>query len=202
MGVQTASIEPSALPASEYAHLLGLYLGDGHLASFPRDVYRLSIACDARYPGLVDLVAEAVQTVLPHNKVRLVRHPVHRCVRVQCYSKLLPKLFRQHGPGRKHDRKIKLTDWQLKITRTHAEDLVRGLMHSDGSRFLAHQRVGDKVYAYVRYAFANRSDDIKAILCEHLDLLGIGWTRPNAKLIAIDRRAEVAKLDGFVGPKY
>ena len=45
------------------------------------------------------------------------------------------------------------------------------------------------------------SDDIKAIFCEHLDLLGIGWTRPNASDIAIDRRPEVAKLDAFVGPK-
>jgi hypothetical protein len=74
-------------------------------------------------------------------------------------------------------------------------------MHSDGSRFIARQRVGAKVYAYVRYAFANRSEDIKAIMCDHLDLLGICWTRPNETLIAVDRRIEVAKLDAFIGPK-
>jgi Homeodomain-like domain len=44
-------------------------------------------------------------------------------------------------------------------------------------------------------------DDIRGILCKHLDLLSIGWTRPNAHEIAVDRRAEVAKLDAFVGPK-
>jgi hypothetical protein len=50
---------------------------------------------------------------------------------------------------------------------------------------------------------ASRTDpDIRRIFCDHLDLLGIGWTHPNAKLIAIDRRTEVAKLDDFVGPKY
>jgi hypothetical protein len=54
---------------------------------------------------------------------------------------------------------------------------------------------------YSRYSFSNRSDDIRGIFCEHLDLLGIGWTQPNAFQIAIDRRAEVAKLDAFVGPK-
>jgi hypothetical protein len=58
-----------------------------------------------------------------------------------------------------------------------------------------------RVYRYARYSFANRSDDIKAILCEHLDLLGIAWTRPNAKDIAIARRAGVAQLDRFVGKK-
>jgi hypothetical protein len=68
-------------------------------------------------------------------------------------------------------------------------------------RFVATQRIGGKAYRYSRYSFSNRSDDIRAIFCDHLDLLGIGWTRPNAFQIAIDRRAEVAKLDAFVGPK-
>ena len=76
-----------------------------------------------------------------------------------------------------------------------------GLIHSDGCRFVATQRVARKVYRYSRYSFSNRSDDIRGIFCEHLDLLGIGWTQPNAFQIAIDRRAEVAKLDAFVGPK-
>lgn len=75
------------------------------------------------------------------------------------------------------------------------------MMHSDGCRFIANQRANGKTYCYSRYSFSNRSDDIRAILCEHLDLLGIGWTRPNAHEIAVDRRAEVAKLDAFVGPK-
>jgi hypothetical protein len=56
-------------------------------------------------------------------------------------------------------------------------------------------------YRDARYSFSSRSEDIKAIFCEHLDLLGIRWTRPNAWDIAVDRRREVAKLDAFVGPK-
>jgi hypothetical protein len=65
----------------------------------------------------------------------------------------------------------------------------------------ANQRVGGKVYSYARYEFGNRSEDIKRIFCEHLDLLGVGWTRPNAMSIAIARRADVAALDRFLGPK-
>ena len=120
---------------------------------------------------------------------------------LQCYSKLLPQLFPQHGLGRKHERHIVLAGWQANITRRHPRALIRGLMHSDGTRFTARQRVGAKTYEYVRYGFANRSEDIKAILTSHLDLLGIRWTRPNHQLIAVDRRPEVAKLDAFVGPK-
>jgi hypothetical protein len=49
--------------------------------------------------------------------------------------------------------------------------------------------------------FTNRSDDIKAILCEHLDLLGIAWRRASDRNISIARREAVAALDEFVGPK-
>jgi hypothetical protein len=111
-------------------------------------------------------------------------------------------LFPQHGPGRKHERRIVLTRWQRDITAAHPRELVRGLIHSDGCRFVANQRVGGRTYRYTRYSFSNRSEDIKAIFCEHLDLLGIRWTRPNRCDIAIDRRSEVAKLDSFVGPKH
>jgi hypothetical protein len=114
----------------------------------------------------------------------------------------MPALFPQHGRGRKHQRRIVLADWQAQITAQEPEAFVRGLMHSDGSRFVANQRVGATTYRYVRYGFTNRSADIKKILCRHLDQLEIGWTRPNDMLIAIDRRAEVAKLDAFIGPKY
>jgi hypothetical protein len=54
---------------------------------------------------------------------------------------------------------------------------------------------------YPRYYFSNVSEDIKAIFCEHLDLLGIEWKRNGPMSISIARRAAVAKLDEFVGPK-
>src|ERR687891_687466 len=44
--------DPRALPLPAYTYLLGLYLGDGCLTACPRDVYKLRIACAARYPEL------------------------------------------------------------------------------------------------------------------------------------------------------
>jgi hypothetical protein len=52
-----------------------------------------------------------------------------------------------------------------------------------------------------RFSFSNRSEDIKAILCEHLDLLGIAWRRAGSQNISIARREAVAALDEFVVPK-
>jgi len=36
-----------------YAYLLGSYLGDGDIASHPKDVYRLRIVQDEKYVGLI-----------------------------------------------------------------------------------------------------------------------------------------------------
>jgi hypothetical protein len=46
-----------------YAYLLGLYLGDGCLSAHPRGVYRLRIALDLRYPGIITSAAEAMSEV-------------------------------------------------------------------------------------------------------------------------------------------
>jgi len=110
-------------------------------------------------------------------------------------------LLPQHGPGRKHERPIRLEDWQLEITRRHPEPLIRGLLHSDGCRFINPVRHGERRYEYASYVFTNRSEDIKGILCEHLDLLGVAWRRAGSKNISIARREAVAALDAFVGPK-
>jgi hypothetical protein len=186
------------LQASAYAHLLGLYLGDGTISELPR-TFRLRITLDARYPGIVHGAARSMHAVRRFGVVSFV--PAPGCMVVGSYWKAWPIVLPQHGPGRKHARRIELTDWQLRLTHAAPEALVRGLIESDGSRYVANQRVGGKVYRYARYDFTNRSEDIKRIFCDHLDVLGIGWTRPNARSIAIARRADVAALDRFVGPK-
>jgi hypothetical protein len=112
-----------------------------------------------------------------------------------------PRLFPQHGPGPKHERRIALVAWQRKITHEYPRMLVRGLLHSDGCRSLNTVRHGPRVYSYPRYQFTNRSQDIKGMLCEHLDLLGIAWRRASERNISIARREAVAALDAFVGPK-
>jgi hypothetical protein len=192
------SPEPSALDAPAYCHLLGLYLGDGHIASFPR-TYCLRIYLDRRYPGVVGGCAASMRLVAPGNRVAV--HDKPGCRVVQCYSCAWPRLFPQHGAGPKHARTIRLEPWQAELTQAHPQELIRGLIESDGSRHVNRVRRGDRSYAYPRYSFSNRSADIKAILCEHLELLGIPWRRASDVNISIARREAVAALDLFVGPK-
>ena len=117
------------------------------------------------------------------------------------YSKHWPCLFPQHGAGRKHLRAIKLATWQLEILEGSHESFLRGLIHSDGCRIIARERQAGRVRDAPRYIFSNRSEDIKTLFCESCDALGIRWTRPSDKEVAIYRLESVARMDRFVGPK-
>lgn len=119
------------------------------------------------------------------------------CVVVSHYSKHWPCLLPQHGPGKKHLRPIRLDQWQEVLVKEATEEFVRGLIDSDGCRVVAN----DRGVKSVRYHFSNRSDDIRALFCAALDDLGIPWTRPRWFEVAVYRKAAVARLDEFVGPK-
>jgi hypothetical protein len=189
-----------ALPA-EYAYLLGMYLGDGHIVACPKGVYRLIVAMDAAYPGIIRECSAAIASLVPGAPPRLQAEKDSRCIRIVKHSKSWPCLFPQHGRGRKHDRPIALVPWQSTLVHRHPESLLRGLLHSDGCRFTNPVRHGQKLYTYPRYNFSNASADIRKLFCDVCDLLGIEWRVMNARNISVARRASVARLDEFVGPK-
>jgi len=188
------------LPSS-YVYLLGLYLGDGCLSAHPRGVFRLRVVLDSRYPGIVAECARAMEDLLPLNHPGVQRKRDENAFEVWVFSKQLPCLFPQHGPGRKHERIIQLADWQREAVERHPELLLRGLIHSDGCRFTNTIRHGQKTYEYPRYNFSNRSDDVRRIFCDTCDLLGIEWRVMNEFNISVARRPSVARLDEFIGPK-
>jgi hypothetical protein len=190
----------NALPPRAYAYLCGLYLGDGCIATYPRTVFKLRIALDSRYPRIIASCVAAIRTVMPNNRTQVRKHPEHNVVEVGCYSKWWPRLFPQHGPGRKHDRAILLDPWQVRLLEAdeeNIEQLLRGLIHSDGCRVL--NKVNGGVYP--RYHFSNRSDEIRAIFSGACDELGIHWTQNNRYNLSVARRPDVARLDTFIGPK-
>ena len=123
------------------------------------------------------------------------------CIRVNAYSKQWPRLFPEHGPGPKHPRKIELAGWQQSIVDEKPKPFIRGLIQSDGCRSMNTVTGRGKTYAYSRYTFSNASDDVRAIFCAALDAVGVQWRVMNARNISVARRASVAMLDEFVGPK-
>jgi Homeodomain-like domain len=185
----------------EYVYLLGMYLGDGYIVATRDRGYRLIVAADERYPNIIAECVEAIRTVVPGARPYVQSRKNSGCIWVIKSSKQWPCLFPQHGPGRKHERPIVLTAWQHGLVKRHPELFLRGLIHSDGCRSLNRIWHGRTLYAYPRYTFSNASADIRQLFCDACDLLGIEWRVMNARNISIARRASVARLDEFVGPK-
>jgi hypothetical protein len=161
-----------------------------------RRTFRMRLFLDETYPQIVKGCAKSLVAVRPGNALWIGGHG-SGCVEVSMYWNHWPCLFPQHGPGRKHERPIRLEAWQQAIVTSHREPFVRGLIESDGCRVVAN----DRGVMSVRYHFSNRSEDIKHLFCERLDALEIRWTRPSARDVAVYRKDSVAKLDAFVGPK-
>lgn len=190
-----------------YAYLLGLYLGDGHIISKPKQNH-LSIFCNAAQTGLIDAAEEAMRSVMPSPSTN--RRQREGCVEVKSYSKHWTCMFPQHGPGKKHERRIALEPWQQAIVDAHPWEFVRGLVHSDGCRAnnwtTRIVRGEKKRYEYPRYWFTNVSADIRQLYTDTLDRLGIEWkhcTRHGQPYnISVAKRHSVELMDQHIGPKY
>jgi hypothetical protein len=184
--------------------LLGLYLGDGHIAPVPHGAFVLRIYQDAKYVGLIDECVRVLAAVKAGARTSLVSMP--GCTSIQTYWKHWPCLFPQHGPGHKHERPIVLADWQRELVELDPRPFVRGLIHSDGCRItnwtVRPLAAGPKRYEYPRYYFTNHSDDIRGLFCWALDLLEIPWRPTNRWNISVARREGVRRLDEFVGLKF
>jgi hypothetical protein len=191
---------PELLPARSYAYLLGAYLGDGHIVEMRRGVHRLTIYCSLIHINVAWWITSAAGEVIGR-RVTMRPDSAQNVLYVESYWKHWPCLFPQHGPGRKHERRIALVPWQQRIVDAHPDQLVRGLIHSDGSRHINRIRHSKRTYEYVRYEFSNRSDDIRRIFCWACDVLGIEWRVMKQDVISIARRGSVARLDAFIGPK-
>ena len=183
-----------------YAYLLGAYLGDGCLHRAERTV-SLSFACDAKYPDIIDELRTAIALVVHGKRSSLWRRRDSRCSTVRAYGKAWLCLFPQHGPGRKHQRRIVLEPWQQEIVDLQPEPFIRGLIQTDGWRGMNRVFVKGRWYEYPRYQFSSRSDDIRRLFTDACDRIGVAWRPWGRWHISVARRASVARLDEFVGPK-
>lgn len=181
------------LPA-EYVYLLALYLGDGYLAHHRRGVRRLRVSLDAKYPRIVSEAVAAMRAVIPDRTAAVQEYGGH--VEVNSYARRWACLLPQDGPGVKHQRPIQLADWQRTAVQAAPELFLRGLIHSDGCRNI---NTGTN-WRNPRYSFSNRSDDIRGLFTWVCDLLGLHWTvAPHT--VYVSRKADVARMDEFIGPK-
>ena len=182
-----------------YAYVLGLYLGDGCLTAV-RGSWNLRLTLDKAYPGIIDEACAAIAALRGRAPCAT---PSRRdgSVVVASSWKVWRCLFPQHGPGRKHERTIELAEWQQRIAARAPGRLLRGLIQTDGWRGTNRVISKGAMYEYGRYQFSNRSDDIRRIFTDACDALEIEWRPWTRYHISVAKRAAVAKLDAYVGPK-
>ena len=159
-------------------------------------MYKLRVFLDRRYPNIVAECEAAMSAVLPFNVVNVLL-TVSNCYEVFSYSKSWPCLFPQAGTGMKHTRPIELSAWQREWVSLVPKLLLRGLIHSDGCRFINTGRGG---WRCPRYTFSNASTDIRQLFCDACDQLGLHWSVA-PRTVYVSRKADVARMDEFVGPK-
>lgn len=179
----------------EYAELLGLYLGDGHIVRAGRTL-RLRLFLDAHYPVLADEARQLLERCLPGNRVSITRLQQRSTLVVSVYSVHLACVFPQHGPGVKHQRPIELEDWQRALVDAAPWSFIRGMILSDGCAFI--NRTGR--YRYLSYEFRNQSADIRALFAAACEQVGVDYTCSRDR-IRICRRASVGEMAAFVGTK-
>jgi hypothetical protein len=184
---------------SDYVHLLGMYLGDGMLTRMKaKPVWKLRLFQDARYVEIIEswrrsMLAVAGRRVTLVNKVG--------CVELVSHWKHWICVFPQHGFGPKHKRFIGLDLWQMNLVAQFPHEFIQGLIESDGCRITNFTVVRGKRYEYPRYFFTNASGEIREMFSWACELIGVECRPSNARNISVARRASVAALDEFIGPK-
>jgi hypothetical protein len=183
------------LDDADYAELLGMYLGDGHITRLAR-TERLRIALDAAHPRIVEDTRALLTRAFPDNRVNSVLADGGHTVVLHVYNVHLSCYFPQAGPGKKHLRRMSFAPWQREHLAAAPWAFLRGCIRSDGCVFI--NRTGP--YEYLSYGFYNLSREILDLFVETCHSLGL---RPcvYAKAVRLNRREDVARLLEHVGRK-
>jgi hypothetical protein len=181
--------------AGDYAELLDLYLGDGHISPLAR-THRLRIVLDAAYPVIIEETLALLRRCFPQNPVDRVTKDGGSCFAVSVHSGHLPCLFPQAAPGKKHHRSIVLEPWQLAAVAGAPWRFLKGCIRSDGCSFV--NRTGE--HEYLSYAFTNHSADILSLFEAVAESLAL-QPRRSSRQVRINRRATVARMQRHVGLK-
>lgn len=180
-----------------YSYILGLYLGDGCIYELDR-TEKMTITLDKQYEVLNNYTVETLGKFFKKSPYIFDRslHGRGNAIDVNICTSTLSLLFPQHGKGKKHNRDIILTDWQLDVI--DPISIVKGLIMSDGSYYI------DRQSGIMKYSFSNKSVQLIGILAKYLSELGISfaiYTKLKKTELVVHKKLEVEKLHEMIGDK-
>lgn len=155
-----------------YSFLLAIYLCDGYVCKYKTlRAPSLRMFNDSRYPINIQEWANKAKIIFPNNSIKIFKKKSSNSCEILLYSKKILDLFPQHGPGKKHSRKLNFENWQMQIVKEYPEEFIRACIQSDGCIY--HQKLKNGNYSYKRYNFVNKSEDIMNLFAYALSVLGI-----------------------------
>jgi DNA-binding transcriptional regulator WhiA len=114
------------------SYVVGIAIGDGNLSNPNGRATRLRITCDKQYPFLIKRITEALQSLLPQNKVSIVERK-ENYLDISVYSNHLEKLLGWHsGKGPKFSQKVTVPEWIMQNDQ-YKINCLKGLIETDGS---------------------------------------------------------------------
>jgi hypothetical protein len=141
------------------AYIVGLALGDGNLSNPNGRATRLRITCDLKYPDLIQKIQTSLATLLPGNKVSIVRRSGN-CLDISCYSNKWENLLGWYtNKGSKLIQNVSIPNW-IKTNYKYKINCLRGLIETDGSIYT------DRIYQAVTFTNAsyNLAKDVLEII--------------------------------------
>ena len=157
------------------AYVVGAAIGDGNLSNPNGRATRLRISCDTKYPALMVKIRDAVQSVMPENKVAVQFRSSSNCADISCYSNQWEEVLGWHvGQGSKYIQNVRIPEW-IRENREYTIHCLRGLIETDGCLY------NDRGYEMVM--FTTIISDLAKDACEMIQMLGF-----NLRLYKIERK--------------
>jgi len=153
--------EPFQLHGSpEYlAYLIGVYLGDGHLAQCERTEL-LDIACDIKYQKMLNRIANLVTQVFGKSPSVIIDKNSN-CAHVRLYGTGISSIL-GFKPLPKKQQNLRIPDW-IKLEKSTSQQCLRGLFETDG---YLHYRIEREKSIVVGFSNINSTllDEVQKLL--------------------------------------
>ena len=141
------------------AYVIGIAIGDGNLSNPNKRAVRLRITCDNKYENTIINFVDAIQQIMPANKVSVQKRKVN-CVDISCYSNKWENILGwKVGHGSKCAQNVSVPSW-IKRNKKYCRYCLKCLFETDGS-----------VYKDRAYLMANFVTTIPALATAVLSMI-------------------------------
>ncbi|RYX85649.1 hypothetical protein EON83_04740 [bacterium] len=155
-------------PSADLAYLTGIICGDGSISSMPR-TYALTIACDARYPELIDTYRELVEKLL-QRKPSIYAGKENTYFGIRLYDKYLPTILGLPAGAKQQDYPV--PEWIFSEL-DYVRPFIRGLIETDGNIYHEYRNGG----WCSRCLFCAKNESIMQAFLRGTKLLGYEFRR-------------------------